>query len=194
MNPNNHLIVFAKQPKIGWVKTRLAKDIGLVNATFWYRKQLLNLLKTLDSTLPCRRHLFVTPDAAARQPTIYTTLGWEVHSQGGGDLGARMKRAFTRVGAGPRVLIGSDIPEISKQHIRTAFSELRRADAVFGPAKDGGYWLIGLSKYTGLPHLRKIRWSTRFALSDTINHFRNGDKISLLETLTDVDHGPDLCA
>ena len=103
-----------------------------------------------------------------------------------------MNRALLSVGHGPRLLIGSDIPAVSQQHIELAFKQLNSVDAVFGPAQDGGYWLIGLSRFVVLPNLKHVRWSSKYALSDTLSKFGPKVSVKLIQTLKDVDRGSDL--
>ncbi len=110
-----------------------------------------------------------------------------------GDLGRRMDRAMRGFGPGPVVLVGSDIPDISARHIAAAFRALGRHDAVFGPADDGGYWLVGLRRRPAHPDpFSPVRWSSRHALADTVaNLGRRYDHV-LLETLTDIDDAASL--
>jgi glycosyltransferase A (GT-A) superfamily protein (DUF2064 family) len=119
------------------------------------------------------------PAAAPRQP------------QGQGDLGARMLRALSRHRRA--VLVGCDIPALSRDDLAAAFRALGRADAVFGPAEDGGYWLVGLGPRRPAHPFAKVRWSTRHALTDTLANFA-GRRIALLRTLRDVDTAKDLAA
>lgn len=192
MYRQQNLIVFAKEPRIGAVKTRLAKDIGHVQATFWYRNQLQKLFRRIGSTLSCNQHLFLSPRKSSRYFKPYAKNSWNIHYQGTGDLGQRMKTALCKVGSGPTILVGSDIPALSKKHIKSAFALLNKTDVVFGPAEDGGYWLIGLSRFTKAPNFHNIRWSTEYALSDTMEQFSKGHSIGLLEKLKDVDSASDL--
>lgn len=190
MSRHNHLIVFAREPRIGKVKRRLSKGLGAVAATFWYRRQLFGLLRRLGGTRGWRRHLFVTP-GGARHARIWPR-GWITHPQATGDLGERMRRALSQLGPGPVVLVGSDIPDIQPRHIQAAFRALARADVVLGPAADGGYWLIGVKGRRAPPRFGPIRWSSEHALADTIAGFPSGTGVALLETLRDVDEARDL--
>ena len=192
MKNKGHLIIFVKQPTMGKVKTRLASDIGAVKATFWYRRQLHKLLRTFEGPSPYSKHLFVAAQSGLKYFKPYESKGWKISQQSYGDLGKRMAKAFLTVGAGPRLLIGSDIPAISKEHIKLAFKQLLSADAVFGPAEDGGYWLIGLNRFVRPPILKNVRWSSNYALSDTLNKFDSDIRIDYLPTLSDVDRGSDL--
>ena len=94
---------------------------------------------------------------------------------------------------GPVVLIGTDIPDLGARHIRAAFHALGDHDAVFGPAADGGYWLVGLRRRTLLRRIfRGVRWSTRHALADTLANLPAGAPVAMLEELADVDGPEDL--
>ncbi|MDC1171343.1 TIGR04282 family arsenosugar biosynthesis glycosyltransferase [Alphaproteobacteria bacterium] len=186
------LIVFAKEPRIGNVKTRLATDIGYVNATFWYRQHLAILIKELTNKLPFKKkYLFVSPNNSKRNFTYYTSKGWEIRYQSNGELGKRMKDALNNTGEGPRLLIGSDIPGIKIKHIKFALKELTKTKAVFGPARDGGYWLIGMARYQKAPEMKNVRWSSEHALVDTIRCFNQKTTISYVTTMNDIDNGQD---
>ena len=107
--------------------------------------------------------------------------------QGRGGLGQRMQRIFDRCGRGPLIIVGTDIPFITREIIAKAFRELRRADAVFGRAEDGGYWLVGLSRRPRrLAPFENVRWSSCFALADTLKNLR-ARRIAFAETLFDID-------
>lgn len=191
MRTRPNLIVFAKQPRLGRVKSRLAHDIGRVAAWQFYRAQLAGLLRRLGNDPRWRCWLAVTPDSAVsrhRWPT-----GWRALPQGSGDLGARMLRAFRRMPPGRTLLIGSDIPEISHRHIADSFCLLQRHEAVLGPAGDGGYWMIGLrgGGRSARLDLSAVRWSGPHALADT-RRAMDGLSIGMAMTLEDIDTGADL--
>ena len=94
---------------------------------------------------------------------------------------------------GPVCIIGADIPGIHPRHIARAFHALGRTDATFGPAPDGGYWLIGLKRSRAIPPtlFRNVRWSTEHAMADTIATL-SGFTISTITPLRDVDTAADL--
>ncbi len=186
-----HLIVFAKAPRLGRVKTRLGRDIGGIEATRFYRLQLASLLRSLGGDPRWRTWLFVSPDGAAASERMWPA-GIPVRPQGGGDLGTRMMRALSSLPPGPAVLIGADIPGIRPVHIRDALARLGEADAVFGPAEDGGYWLVGLKGRRPMPGLFKnVRWSSPAALADTLANLPKDRPAAFVETLSDVDDGED---
>ena len=187
-----NLIIFAKAPQMGIVKRRLAKDIGYIDATFWYKSQLTALVREFNRKLPLRKYLFITPSNSKNIFKHHTKGNWEIKYQSTGDLGQRMADAMMRVGNGPRVLIGSDIPDVKYDHIKKAFETLGRSKAVFGPANDGGYWLIGIAGGQKPPKMKDVRWSTRHALDDTIKCFNPKVTIRYIETLSDIDNGQDL--
>jgi hypothetical protein len=136
----------------------------------------------------------VTPDRAVPE-TARRFPHLPVIGQGGGDLGARMARPLRPPPAGlppgPVAIVGSDIPAIRPHHVAQAFAALGRHDFVFGPARDGGYWLIGARRRPRLPPglLAGVRWSTGFALADSLATLPPGASAAMLEVLEDVDDG-----
>lgn len=182
-----HLVIFAKEPRLGRVKTRLGREIGLVHAWAFYRGCLTDTARRMAADKRWRTWLAVTPDNASSIP--YLPSGISVMPQGGGDLGVRMGNAMGGLPPGPVVIIGTDIPGITCTHVAEAFRMLGRADAVFGPANDGGYWLVGCRRRPRFPDMfNGVRWSTNHALSDTVENLRQGGfKTRMLNTLEDVD-------
>lgn len=190
MNRKPHLVVFAREPRIGRVKSRLGRGIGAVRATFWYRRQLAALLRRLGPPASWHCHLYITPDTARFAP--HWPRGWTRRSQGSGDLGQRMRRALATAGRGPVVLIGSDIPAVRPALVRAAFRALGRAEVVVGPASDGGYWLIGVSGRRAPAPFGRVRWSSAHALDDTLAGFARGRRVARVAMLNDVDEAEDL--
>ena len=191
MRPNLNLIIFAKAPQMGIVKRRLAKDIGHVKATFWYRSQVDNLIKRLNHKLPLRKYLFITPKNSKRLFKYCVKGNWQIKYQSKGHLGERMADAMSRVGNGPCILIGSDIPNVKYEYIRLAFKKLGKTKVIFGPSNDGGYWLIGVAGGQKLPKMKDVRWSTQYALTDTIRCFNHPKQIGYVQTMNDIDNGED---
>ncbi len=183
------LVVFARAPRLGAVKRRLAREIGPWAALRFYRACLAGLLRALRGGRPWRSLLALTPGRARfAAPRGFTRV-----SQGGGDLGARMARAFA---ARPRrrlVLIGSDIPGVGAAEVRAAFRALGRAPAVFGPALDGGYWLVGMGARRPRRPFAGVRWSGPRALADTLANFPPR-RVVLLPPRRDIDTLADLAA
>lgn len=185
------LIVMVKEPRPGRVKTRLGRDIGMDAAAWWFRHQVAGLLRRLRDPR-WRIVLAVAPDKQALTGRIWPRDLARM-PQGRGDLGHRMARAMARFPHGPVCVIGADIPGIAPRHVARAFRTLGKADAVFGPAPDGGYWLVGL-KRGGLARrdmFDGVRWSTHHALADSaaaLRHLRQ----ALVDPLADVDRAADL--
>ncbi|MCB1342855.1 MAG: TIGR04282 family arsenosugar biosynthesis glycosyltransferase [Pseudooceanicola sp.] len=178
-----------KEPRPGHVKTRLGRDIGMVAAAWWYRHQTIALLRRLHDPR-WRIVLAVSPDMAVQKAIWPADL--PRIPQGIGDLGQRMARALCRF-RGPVALVGSDIPGLDRRHMARAFQALRGHDAVFGPATDGGYWLVALRR-GGLARQRMFdgaRWSSPYALADSVKAL-TGRRIALTDTLADVDTAADL--
>lgn len=183
-----HLVIFVKAPRVGAVKTRLASALGRVGAWGLYKRMTDKVIKRLGRGR-WQVHLFVTPDVYVDRGRFWPSQMKRV-GQGRGDLGQRMQRAFDILPPGPVVLIGSDIPDITADHIARAFDSLKSHDAVFGPARDGGYWLVGQRRRPKtLRFFQGVRWSTEHALADTL---KNVSAYGLIDTLCDVDHPEDL--
>jgi hypothetical protein len=174
------VIVFARAPRLGTVKRRLARDIGDRAALRFHVATLTALLRDLKACHRFDTVLAVTPDRTRiRLPVRVQRIG-----QGHGDLGRRMSRALGRY---RRVaLMGCDIPQAGAADLRTAFHRLGTADAVFGPATDGGYWLIALGPRRPADLFGAPRWSTEHALADTLKQFRH-HRVGFIRPLSDVD-------
>lgn len=183
-----HLILFTKAPRFATVKTRLATTIGPVEALRFHRAQVARLARAVGHDARWRTVLAVSPDAA-RGPW---TDGLAVIGQGRGDLGQRMWHCLqASPRPGPVVLIGSDIPAVRRGHIARAFALLESVDAVFGPAEDGGFWLVGLSRRRALPYpFAHVRWSTSHALDDSLAALP-GARVAIADRLADVDDAED---
>ncbi|MBL6932479.1 MAG: TIGR04282 family arsenosugar biosynthesis glycosyltransferase [Rhodospirillales bacterium] len=190
MKQNRHLVVFAKEPLLGQVKTRLGRDIGTVAATRFYRRILSDVTRRLGQEERWRCWLSLSPDSAINRHPFWPS-SFQPVKQGGGDIGQRMDRAMRQMPSGPVVIIGTDVPAIRPDHIENAFKALGHHDAVFGPAADGGYWLVGARRSPRTPDLfSNVRWSSEHTLADTLNTLQKNDvKVALLETLDDVDEG-----
>ena len=141
--------------------------------------------------------LAVTPDDAVGRSRHWPAMAHRrlvrPIAQGAGDLGARMGRVLRQLPRGPAVIVGSDIPGIDRAAIHGAFNALGNHDAVFGPATDGGYWLVGLRRRPAprrhLPGalFQRVRWSSEFALADTLAGLPKALPWTLLHRLEDVD-------
>jgi uncharacterized protein len=186
----DHLVIFAKSPRLGVAKRRLGRQIGMVPAWRFYRDALTSLLVRLGHDPRWRTWVYMTPDRDAELPIWPGRCrGMRVVAQGGGDLGERMSRPFRTLPPGRVVLIGSDIPKIRARHVAAAFRLLGFRDLVFGPASDGGFWLIGGRGRLRLPPglFAGVRWSTPTVLRDTLANVPPRYSIGLTETLDDID-------
>lgn len=184
------LVVMVKEPRPGRVKTRLGRDIGLTASAWWFRHQTASLLRRLKDPR-WSIEIAVSPDKEGLTSRIWP-IDLPRRPQGRGDLGQRMVRQLSQ-SLGPVCVIGGDIPDIQKHHIQDCFHQLGSHDFVFGPAYDGGFWLIGAK---GWPRLSEhvfdgVRWSTDYALADTVSCLR-GKRIGFGPKLSDVDSVADL--
>lgn len=180
------VIVFARAPRLGAVKRRLGRELGDRAALRFHRTTLIGLLRGLAAERRFRTVLAVTPDHARfRLPVRVTRFG-----QGAGNLGRRMDRAFRRYPRGRVALIGADIPNAGPADLRAAFRILGIAEIVFGPAADGGYWLVGFGPRRPASPFERVRWSTEHALADTLRQCGRRPT-GFLRVLHDVDTAED---
>ena len=192
----SRIAVFAKAPIAGEVKTRLIPALGEDGAAALHRALVMHAIETAVGAGIGPVELWCAPDAghpffAACSRCCGVTLA----AQGEGDLGARMQLAFEKMlGEGGRaLLVGSDVPAMTPEYLRAADAALAQGhDAVLGPAEDGGYVLIGLSRVdAGL--FENIRWSAPDVLAVTRSRIaRLGWRYLELPALWDVDRPEDL--
>lgn len=189
------LLVFAKAPRPGRVKTRLAADVGAEEATRIYR--------SLGSTVvdAVRRGPWTTvichapADAREAMEAWLGTEGLRFRPQSDGDLGRRMEEAVAEAfdgGAASVCVVGTDAPGVGAGLVARAFEALEDADVVLGPARDGGYWLVGMDRPR--PELfRRVPWSTPRVLEITRTRIRRASLLEhLLPVLADVDRLDDV--
>lgn len=186
------LVVFVKNPEFGQVKTRLAKTIGHTNALKIYRF-LLEHTKNVALETPVER-LIVYSDYIDFED-LFEPREFIKDVQRGENLGVRMLNAFKdnfEDGYKKIVLIGSDCYEITSDILVDAFFALDKKDLVLGPAKDGGYYLIGMKQ----PHPKLFQqksWGEENVFIDTLLDAKKlGLSYFLLPTLSDVDEEEDL--
>jgi rSAM/selenodomain-associated transferase 1 len=183
--------VYVRAPIRGAVKRRLAVDIGDRAAQDFYRATTRTLLRRIAGDRRWSVVLCVTPDRTTRRGRFWDPR-LPREPQGHGDLGARMAHTLLRRAGTPCVIVGSDIPDVDAPHIADAFAALRAHDLVFGPASDGGYWLIGGRDFRRFRSIfQKVRWSGPHALADTLANVPRPARIAVLNTLDDVDDGAD---
>ncbi len=185
------LVVMLKEPRAGRVKTRLGRDIGMTPAAWWFRHQSAALLRRLRDPR-WELTLAITPDVKTIDTRLWPSDLARI-PQGTGSLGDRMGRVMRTLPRGPICIIGADIPAINRHHIAAAFTSLGDHDATFGPASDGGYWLVGLKRTAPPPPslFQNVRWSSKHALSDSIATLPH-HRIATLASLEDVDTAEDL--
>ena len=187
------VIILIRNPVLGCVKTRLAADIGSLNALNVY-KTLLSYTRNITNSIDSSRLLFYSD-------FIDFNDDWEdgiyqKYLQSGNDFGEKMLNAFNIALTQHElvVIIGSDCFELNSEIIELAFKKLKYFDVVIGPAKDGGYYLMGLKRV--YPELFQGKnWSTDSVLSETINTLKELDlTYHLLPLLGDIDTLQDLKA
>jgi uncharacterized protein len=195
-----HLVIMVKVPQIGATKTRLAAGIGPLAAWRFYRNTTTTVIRRLSRqgmATKWKIWLAVTPERLA-VGTRFWPAEHALTGQRRGDLGQRMAQPMLDLLPGPVVVIGSDVPDIQLRHIHNAFTALERNDVVFGPADDGGYWLVGMKRRPIYPgRLRpglfaQVRWSTEHALADTIGQLDSRYRVAKIDVLSDVDTAEDL--
>lgn len=189
------LVIFTRAPVLGTVKTRLARSIGDAAALALHKSCLARAVALAAGEPRWAGCLAVAPDTAVAGPDGESPTwagGLPVFPQGEGDLGARMMRVLTRATpTAPVVLMGSDIPAATPEHISRAFASLRDAKLAFGPSEDGGFWLVGASAPPSPDLFSDIRWSSVHALSDVTVRLAR-DAWRAVDTLWDVDEPDDL--
>lgn len=196
---DRRLVLFAREPVAGRVKTRLALSIGAAAACRLYRAMLEDLAGQLPS--PAEWQAVLAHDGADPGPVLGRLFGegWLLGPQGEGDLGERLVRALGRTaaeGARATVVAGSDAPSLSAHRVREAFRALGEGEprVVLAPSPDGGYSLLGATREVRASALLgDVRWSTSGALEDTVAAARGlGVPVVLLDEAPDVDTGEDL--
>ena len=187
--PENLLIIFAKNPVIGRCKTRLAKGIGPENALAVYCI-LLQHTAHITRSLKVDKEVFYT-DFIDHEDSWDSTI-FKKELQSPGDLGQKMQAAFEagfKKGYQKIVLIGTDLITLEPSDIEKAFEALDSNTVVFGPAQDGGYYLIGLSQMK--PELFKnIPWSNPEVLTKSLEKIDH--TYQLLQIKNDIDTVEDL--
>jgi rSAM/selenodomain-associated transferase 2/rSAM/selenodomain-associated transferase 1 len=191
------LIVFSRYPEPGTTKTRLATALGYQGAAEIQKKLTEHTLSQVRKFLHLRPAAAIIYYEGGSQEQIQDWLGTDFayQDQGSGDLGQRMQKAFAaafKQGYKRVVIIGTDCPGLQACHIIQAFESLRRKDLVLGPATDGGYYLIGLSREEK-SLFAAIPWGADTVLAKTLRIVeQKGLSRDLLEPLSDVDRPEDL--
>ena len=198
MRGDDALILMAKTPLPGKVKTRMCPPLSHRRAAEFYACLLEDIACETTLLRGVRRYLFHTPPGGKAVFLAASFSCFLLRKQAGNDLGERMARAVGEAFAGGArrvVVIGADCPALSAARIRSAFRELAdAADAVFGPAGDGGFYLVGLNAHA--PSLfHGIEWSAPTVLTAVLSRCRQaGMPYALLPVESDVDTADDLAA
>jgi rSAM/selenodomain-associated transferase 2/rSAM/selenodomain-associated transferase 1 len=197
MSALRRLILFTRFPEAGRAKTRLIPALGPAGAAALHRRLVLRTLRTgLSACRASGAELEIRFDGA-NEEALHHWLGdgWLCRSQGAGDLGEKMSRAFEdgfRQGRTATIIIGSDCPELTPEMLVSAFQRLEQSPVVLGPATDGGYYLVGLAR--PFPELFcGITWGTERVLAESVEILqRIKIKPDLLARLDDIDRPEDL--
>ena len=193
----NHLLIFARLPELGQVKTRLAHTIGAAAALAVYH-ELLDRTRAAAAGFGGQKTVWLAQPTAAPLTSESVAAHWPDYAwqpQPPGDLGGKMQAAFAQTfaaGAAAAVIIGTDCPGLRSEHLNQAFELLTTHDVVVGPAVDGGYYLLGMKALHESFFLNKA-WSTSSVLADTLaDAARLHLRVARLPTLHDVDTAADL--
>jgi uncharacterized protein len=202
MISKKRLIIFTRYPETGTTKTRMIPLLGAEGAANLQRKMTEHSLSRMIG-LAASNHLVIEVRyEGGSEELMRRWLGYEFEyvPQGAGDLGERMQRAFKdafKSGAATVVIMGTDIPELTAAEINKAFAVLKQKKMVLGPAKDGGYYLIGLQKNAFLQDVSKlfagIKWGEDDVLKKTV-YISNRLELDhfLLKEMGDVDRPEDI--
>lgn len=185
----NHLLLLAKYPQVGQVKTRLAQDVGNEAATEIYRELVEKIVDQCRSS-DYQFHLHFSPKECEFDFKQWLPDLDRYEAQVAGDLGMKLIHGFESSfsqGAQKVLTIGGDCPEVDHNLILEAFQTLENNDIVIGPAYDGGYYLIGMKKM--IPELfQNIQWSTSKVFDQTKTKIQAlGLSLNFLRILSDID-------
>ena len=183
---NVRIVLFTRYPEPGKAKTRLIPALSAQGAADLHRRLTERTLQQVRASGLAYEIRSTGGDPEAFAAWLGTTA---VVDQGGGDLGARLHRAAAPY---PAIFIGADAPDLSPAHLRDAANALADHDAVVGPAEDGGYWLLGLSRPLDAL-FRDMPWGTNQVLPTTMARLRAaGASVAMLPLLADLDRPDDL--
>jgi rSAM/selenodomain-associated transferase 2/rSAM/selenodomain-associated transferase 1 len=197
MEQRRRLILFARFPVAGEVKTRLIPALGPQGAAALHRRLVLRTLRTARAFCDSQKVALEIWFAGGGQEQLRHWLGdsWTCRPQNGDDLGQRIANVLGQSfgeGSQATVIIGSDCPALSPDVLQAAFEALKDQRVVFGPAEDGGYYLVGLTK--AIPELfQGLPWGTDSVLAASLEVLqRSGESYSLLAPLPDIDRPEDV--
>lgn len=192
MTIQSALLVFLKYPRVGQVKTRLAATLGAQRATELYRGWIGQVLGVVQPLRPSVRVLAFFDGADLSDFVPWHGLADEWLAQPPGDLGQRLRRGFAQaLTFGPALAIGTDCLELDEELICVAYAQLARVNVVFGPATDGGYYLVGM-RDDHRAIFDAVRWSSPETLADHLARCRAlGLSYALLPARHDIDTADD---
>lgn len=192
MTHPNALVIMAKAPEGGDVKTRLSPMFNTAERVALYRQMLHCTVRRLSSVPGTQTLLAYSPDGAA---DAFQGYALPTFPQGGGDLGQRMHRIIKHTlahGYERVAVVGADIPGLTTEIIQGALYALLKADVAIGPASDGGYYLIAMNRPRA-EIFSNIQWSTDHVLSQTLQAARGlGLTVKIMEPLDDLDTPEDM--
>lgn len=186
----NLLLIFTRNPELGKVKTRLAKDVGDTKALAIYKfllEHTVLVTKDLDATKQVHYSVKI------RENDLWNTSIYDKKQQQGSDLGVRMQNAFEqgfKEGYQRIIIIGSDLYDLSQEDLENAFAQLENHDTVIGPALDGGYYLLGLKNLIPEVFSNKV-WGTDTVLQSTLTDLQKYTT-AILAPRNDVDYLSDI--
>lgn len=186
----NALIIFTRNPELGKCKTRLAQTIGNEAALNIY-KHLLNHTSCITKNVNADKFVFYSENMIEND--IWDTSTFTKKLQKGNDLGERMMNAFTEIfnlGYHNVIIIGSDLLDLNTEIIDEAYNNLETLNYVIGPAKDGGYYLLGMNTLNTILFENKI-WGSSSVLKNTLEDLQS-KSVFLLEELNDIDTFEDI--
>lgn len=190
------ILLFAKYPKAGAVKTRLAEKIGDQKAAQLYTQMAMDTIDHIRQTNFPFEILYWPNEYGLQMPAMFGVENIYV-PQEGKDLSERLINGFNRAfknGFEYAIAVGSDSPDMPQETVTEAFMNLKSSDAVLGPTSDGGYYLIGFSKTAFVREVfDNISWSTPQVLSQTLVALKNQNKtVALTPEWQDIDTFDDL--
>ncbi len=193
----NAVIIFAKYPAYGKVKTRLSETLGVEFAVRFYKAMAEHTFQ-ICLMLPKNKYdifLFYEKSEQSESVKSWIPSEFSVHLQEGSDLGEKMKAAFNRMfekGYKKVTIIGTDCPELNTKILLKSFEELSDNSIIIGPSADGGYYLMGMNKF--YPFLfDDIEWSSTRVFDDTLKKVKeNNLHVYMLPGLIDIDTEKDL--
>lgn len=185
----NLLLIFTRNPQFGKVKTRLAEGLGK-EVTLQLYEFLLKHTAEVTKDLTCQKRVFYSE--FIEEKDVFEG-DFQKGVQKGEDLGERMMQAFAEGfedGFENIIIIGSDLFDLQKKDLESAFSRLQQADVVLGPAEDGGYYLLGMKKLNPLV-FRNKKWGSNSVFKETVEDLEE-ENIAILEIKNDIDNFEDL--